>query len=99
AATAALERAQKQRRDFLDSDAEREAKLTSKQGLEQSLRTVQASLATDRSELARLIVPDRKFDLQTFDDPDRRLLFAGIAAGLIGLLMMIPIGWNLVLLS
>ena len=93
---AAIEQADKLRREFIDSDADREAKLASKQQLESQLQDLNGKLSTRESELARLIVPESKFDLQTVDQPDRRLLFAGLAAAAVFLLMMIPIGWNLV---
>ncbi|MGN6626872.1 MAG: hypothetical protein ACTHLN_09655, partial [Tepidisphaeraceae bacterium] len=97
-ATSALELAQKQRREFSDSDADRETKLAAKVELERSLQETQAKLATRQSELARLIVPKRDIEIRSDDPGDRRLGLASIIAGGIFVLLMIPIVWNLVLL-
>lgn len=99
AAANAIEQQEKQRRLSAQGDTERQARLAARDNVERELRTIQGTIATRQAQLARLIVPDRKVELNSYDDPDRRPLYAAGAGVLIVLLLGIPMLLDLLALA
>ncbi|MDB5327289.1 MAG: hypothetical protein JWM57_2858, partial [Phycisphaerales bacterium] len=98
-AAAAIEAAEKQRRIETSAEADRQAKASQRETAERDLRNVQGDVATLQASLARMIVPDPKLEMQVYDDVDRRPIIAGLAAGGIALLLLIPIIVDLLALA
>ncbi|MBC7783114.1 MAG: FHA domain-containing protein [Burkholderiales bacterium] len=90
---------QEQRRRLVETEQERSEKLAQRNQLELEMRQYRAAIIPKESQLASLVIPEEKFELQSYDNPDRRPLFASAAAGSVVALMLIPIVWNLRLLS
>lgn len=87
------------RRKLLDTEQETAELIASKNEKEQRIRHLNVWLRSKEAELAGIIVPSDRVDVQSFDQQDRRPLYAGIGAGTVFLLMLIPIVHNLRLLS
>lgn len=99
AAGAAIDSAEKQRKAFVDSDLLRNEKQDQKQTLERDLKQIQSRLAERQAEVARLIVPDPKIEMQSYDSPDNRPIYAaGVGSGIF-VLMMLPVLYTLMLTS
>lgn len=67
--------------------------------LDSKIKRITYALRDSQNEMAQLIVPDAKFELVPYDIADQRpMLMTAIGGGLFALLLL-PLCWNLVLLS
>lgn len=87
------------RRKLLDTEQETAELIAQKSEKEQRIRHLSVWLRSKEAELAGIIIPSSRVDIQSFDQQDRRPVYAGVAAGTVFLLMLIPIIHNLRLLS
>ena len=98
-AAAAIETAEKRQKAFAQSRADTEAKLAEKDKVEQGLKDAQTTANLRAAQYARLIVPDKSPEFHDYGDPDRRPLFAALAAGGLFLAGLIPAIVNMLALA
>ncbi len=99
AVTIEKEKMQEHRRRLIETDRDMAIKLADKSTIEAQMRDLRSTIATAQSSLADIIVPSSKFDVMVIDGDDKRPVYAGIGAGAIFVLMMIPIFINLRMIS
>lgn len=99
AALAAMEQAEKIRRLEVTADAERQDLALKRTAAERDRAAAKGTVDITQAELTKLIVPENKPTINTYDDVDRRHLIAALAAGGIALLMLIPIIMDLLALA
>ncbi len=97
--TAEKERMEEHRRRLVQNDELFLAKNSSKDDLDRQIRSLRFRVEEKQKQIASVIVPDPKVDIQNFDSPDRRTLYTGLGVGAVFLLMSIPIAYNLRLIS
>ena len=98
-ASAAIDSAERQRKAFIDSDLARNQLTDQRATLEKDLKGLNTELAARTSEVSRLITPDRKVEIQSYDEPDRRPIYAAGVGGGLFVLLMLPVLWTLMLTS
>lgn len=87
------------RRTRQDNELARDTKVNARDELEREIQKLNTDLAHKSRELAGIVVPEEKVEVVTTDDPDRRPMFMGVGAASMFVLMLIPIVWNLRLIS
>lgn len=97
--TAEKEKMEEHRRKLLETERETAELVSLKSEKEQRSKHLSIWLRSKEAELAGIIMPSSKVDVQSFDQEDRRPLYAGVGAGAVFLLMLMPIVHNLRLLS
>jgi hypothetical protein len=97
--TAEKQKLEEHRRKLLDTERETTELASLKTEKDNRIRNLNLWLGSKEAELAGIIIPTSKIDTQSFDQEDRRPLFAGVGAGAVFLLMLVPIVHNLRLLS
>ncbi len=97
--TSEMEGMEKHRRDLLETERATGDLTYDKSEKENQIRHLSVLLRSKEGELAGIVAPVQKPDVQAYDQEDRRPLYASVGAGAIFLLMLIPIVYNLRLLS
>ncbi|HEX8373554.1 MAG TPA: hypothetical protein VF606_00050, partial [Geminicoccaceae bacterium] len=98
-AAAAIEAGEKQKRILAQSETDLRAKLAARDSVDKDLKAFQYSLADRSASLAKLVVPDRKVEVHSEDDPDRRGMIFATVAGTGVILLLIPILLDLMALA
>ncbi len=93
------EKMEEHRRRLVQNDELFSAKSSSKAELDMQIKALKFRVEEKQKQIADVIVPDPKVDIQNYDNPDRRPIYAGAGAGAIFVLMLIPIVYNLRLIS
>ena len=100
-AMAAIQTAQASQRAFVAGDEEARTLDYSREQIVRKIKETNGALDSTQRLRAILIVPEPRPEMQSYDntEADQRPLFAGLGGGALLLTLLVPIIWNLLLIS
>ncbi|HEY0007662.1 MAG TPA: FHA domain-containing protein [Tepidisphaeraceae bacterium] len=78
---------------------ERGRKEEAQRELDEEIKKINLAIRPLQIEMGSIVIPETNIEMQSSTDADKRPLYAGIAAGAVFTLLLIPIIWNLRLVS